>query len=84
MAWRNPWYDDSEPEVNPFIEKLIGKGFHYNDEEDLWERTWMVATQSSGAETSKEVYKQRDDEWSVVMYGNEGDVFFEHKIDGTK
>ena len=84
MAWRNPWYDDGEPEVDPFIEKLIEKGFHYNDDSDWWERTWMVATKSSGAETSKEVYMQRDDEWSVVMYGNDGDVFFEHKIDGTK
>jgi len=84
MAWRNPWYDDSKSEVDPFIEGLKEKGCHYNEDEDCWERVWIVATKN-GVERSREVYKKvSDDGWNVVMYGNEGDVFFEHKIDGTK
>ena len=38
MAWRNPWYNDKEPEVD-LSEKmqydtLKEKGFHYNEDED--------------------------------------------------
>ncbi len=72
-----------EPEPDSFIEELVEKGCHYNKEEDWYERTWLVATKS-GAETSKEVYVKNDEGWKVVMYGNTGDVFFEHKVDGTK
>mgnify|MGYP003318710010 CR=1 len=79
MAWRNPWYNDIEPEVDPFIEGLKEKGFHYNEDEDQWERIWVVATRD-GSERSKEVYKQHDDNWRVIMYGNTGEVFFEHPV----
>ena len=34
MAWRNPWYVDTVPEVDPFIEGLKEKGCHYNEDED--------------------------------------------------
>jgi len=63
--------------------KLLKKGFHFNVEKDWYERTWLVATQD-GAETSKEVYHKRGDHWKVIMYGNEGDVFFEHEVNGVK
>jgi len=63
--------------------KLLKKGFHFNVEKDWYERTWLVATQD-GAETSKEVYQKRGDHWKVIMYGNEGDVFFEHEVNGVK
>ena len=79
MAWRNPWYDNKEPELDPFIEGLKEKGCHYNEDEDCWERVWVVATKN-GVERSREVYKKTNDEWNVIMYGNEGDVFFEHKV----
>ena len=79
MAWRSIWYDDTKPKVDPFVEGLIEKGCHYNEEEDCWERVWVVATKN-GVERSREVYKQSEDEWRVIMYGNEGDVFFEHKV----
>ena len=72
-----------EPEPDSFIEELVEKGCHYNEEEDWYERTWLVATKS-GAETSKEVYVKNDEGWKVVMYGNTGDVFFEHKVNGTE
>ena len=73
--------NDEQPDT--FIEDLKEKGCHYNEEEGWWERTWLVATKS-GAETSKEVYVKDDDGWRVVMYGNTGDVFFEHKVNGTE
>ena len=71
------------PEPDSFIEELVEKGCHYNEEEDWYERTWLVATKT-GAETSKEVYVKNDEGWKVVMYGNTGDVFFEHKVNGTE
>ena len=66
MAWRNPWYNDKEPEES-FVDKmqidtLKEKGFHYNEEEDQWERIWVVATRD-GSERSKEVYKKEGDDW---------------------
>ena len=66
-------------EDDPKIEELLEKGFHYNKEEDKWERTWLVATKT-GAETSKEVWTNDDGGWRVAMYGNEGEVFFEYKV----
>ena len=83
MAWRNPWYNDKEPEES-FVDKmqidtLKEKGFHYNEGEDQWERIWVVATRD-GSERSKEVYKKEGDDWRVIMYGNTGAVFFEHGV----
>ncbi len=83
MAWRNPWYNDKEPEES-FVDKmqidtLKEKGFHYNEGEDQWERIWVVATRD-GSERSKEVYKKEGDDWRVIMYGNTGEVFFEHGV----
>ena len=48
-------------------------------EEDQWERVWVVATRD-GSERSKEVYKQGESGWRVIMYGNTGEVFFEHPV----
>ena len=83
MAWRNPWYNDKEPEVDLFdkmqIDTLKERGFHYNEKEEQWERIWVVATRD-GSERSKEVYKQEGDNWRVIMYGNTGEVFFEHSV----
>ncbi len=66
-------------ELDPFIEGLQDKGFHYNEEDKLWERVWVVATKN-GSERSKEVYEKKHGEWSVMMYGNEGDLFFKHPV----
>ena len=70
-------------EDDPFIDNLKEKGFHYNDDENRWERTWLVATKT-GAESSKEVYIKEDNNWKVVMYGNDGDIFFEHTVNPTE
>ncbi len=80
MAWRSIWYDDTKPEPDAFIEGLKEKGCHYNEDEECWERVWVVATRN-GSERSREVYKKDDEgKWKVVMYGNTGEVFFEHPV----
>tara|TARA_B100000287_G_scaffold374972_1_gene375126 strand:- start:67 stop:318 length:252 start_codon:yes stop_codon:yes gene_type:complete len=79
MAWRYPWYDVVESEVDPFIERLKDKGFHYSEEDKVWERVWVVATKN-GSERSKEVYKKEGNDWRVIMYGDNGEVFFEHPV----
>ena len=66
-------------EDDPKIEELLEKGFHFNKEEDKWERTWLLATKT-GAETSKEVWTNDDGGWRVAMYGDNGEVFFEYKV----
>lgn len=71
---------DGDP-LDALAFKLIDKGFHFNVENDWYERTWLVATKD-GAETSKEVYKKKGDGWKVTMYGNEGEVFFEQEVNG--
>ena len=65
------------------IDTLKEKGFHYNSELEQWERVWTVATLDS-AERSKEVYKKEGDKWRVIMYGNTGEVFFEHGVEPEK
>tara|TARA_B100000287_G_scaffold216093_1_gene203880 strand:- start:8354 stop:8659 length:306 start_codon:yes stop_codon:yes gene_type:complete len=59
--------------------ELMDRGFHFNVEEDWWERTWMVATKT-GCETSKEVYKKQSDHWKTMMFGNTGALFYESTI----
>ena len=68
-----------EEEVDCLVFRLIDKGFHFNVEEDWYERTWTVATKT-GAETSKEVYQKKGEHWKVIMFGDQGDVFFEKTI----
>tara|TARA_B100001113_G_C20901775_1_gene531695 strand:- start:298 stop:597 length:300 start_codon:yes stop_codon:yes gene_type:complete len=69
--------------LDALVFKLIDKGFHFNVENDWYERTWVVATKD-GAETSKEVYKRKGDGWKVIMYGNEGEIFFKQEVNGIK
>ncbi len=81
--WQRFFLREEEPEESLVdkmqIDTLKEKGFHYNEEEDQWERVWVVATRD-GAERSKEVYKKEGDNWRVIMYGNTGEVFFEHPV----
>tara|TARA_B100000427_G_scaffold236349_1_gene199257 strand:- start:434 stop:730 length:297 start_codon:yes stop_codon:yes gene_type:complete len=82
--WKAPKKDEVVCEVDGedvdcLTFKLIDKGFHFNVEKDWYERTWVVATKD-GAETSKEVYQKKGDHWKVIMFGDQGDVFFEKTI----
>ena len=92
MAWWNDWLRGfnttgdadvtcavDEDEVDCRLFELEDKGFHYNKDEEQWERTWLVATKT-GAETSKEVWTNGDGGWRVAMYGENGEVFFEYKV----
>tara|TARA_B100000287_G_scaffold363193_1_gene356838 strand:+ start:427 stop:708 length:282 start_codon:yes stop_codon:yes gene_type:complete len=67
-----------EEEVDCRVFQLEEKGFHYNKEENWWERTWTVATKT-GCERSKEVYKQDDEGWVTLMYGNDNELFYEQR-----
>ena len=82
--WKAPKEDEVVCEVDGedvdcLVFKLIEKGFHFNVEEDWYERTWAVPTKT-GAETSKEVYQKKGEQWKVIMFGDQGDVFFEKTI----
>tara|TARA_B100001250_G_C19618764_1_gene708393 strand:+ start:273 stop:572 length:300 start_codon:yes stop_codon:yes gene_type:complete len=83
--WRHPEPEvitqkiDEVENIDSIIFKLQEKGFHFNVKEDWYERTWVVATKD-GAETSKEVYQRKGEHWKVVMFGDNGDVFFEKTI----
>ena len=87
----NEWWNSPKPpepvkekideveDIDIITFKLQEKGFHFNVEKDWYERTWVVATKD-GAETSKEVYQRKGEHWKVVMFGDNGDVFFEKTI----
>jgi len=77
--------DNKDPELiaeRRFLDLLRVKGFNYCEHNSSWQRVWVVATQK-GSERSREVYKKVNGKWKVVMYGNEGDVFFEHEVDSA-
>ncbi len=76
-GWNEPATKAEEPD--PKIAELEEKGFHFNKEDNQWERTWLVATKT-GAETSKEIWTNGDGGWRVAMYGDDGEVFFEYKV----
>ena len=84
MAWWNSWMkgvNDLDIEKEPtFTEKLEGKGFHYNETQGWWQRTWTTPL-PEGVESCLEVYKKNeDDTWDAIMYGSSGDIFYEHNI----
>tara|TARA_B100000287_G_scaffold151041_1_gene142888 strand:+ start:202 stop:594 length:393 start_codon:yes stop_codon:yes gene_type:complete len=72
--------DPQVVEEMKFLDLLREKGCVYNDGHNSWERNWVVATWN-GSERSSEVYTKNGGKWKVTMYGNDGDVFFEHEID---
>ena len=92
------WFGSSDPKWDPdqvqcsvdedpvdcFTFQLEEKGFHYDETEEWWERTWYAKTKA-GEETSKEVYKQEypSGKWVSKMYGEDGQLFFEQTV-GTR
>ena len=85
MAWWNEWLKgfnnlDVEEKEPSFTDNLVQKGFRYNETHNWWQRTWTTQT-LTGVESCLEVYKKNEeDEWVSIMYGNEGDMFYEEKI----
>ena len=61
---------------------LRERGFRFNSEKDWYERTWSVKTRR-GKETSLEVYKKVGDDWKSMMFGDDGELFFEYTV-GTR
>ncbi len=74
---------DGNP-VECFTFTLEEKGFAYNEEKERWERTWTAPTKE-GSETALEVYKLEGSQWTSLMYGNNGELFYEYPkpVDGT-
>ena len=65
-----------------FVDSLAAKGFVYQEDNGWWQRTWIAQTRDFGEESCLEVYKHdvETDEWSSIMYGSEGELFFEEKL----
>tara|TARA_Y100001938_G_C7871187_1_gene320363 strand:- start:232 stop:438 length:207 start_codon:yes stop_codon:yes gene_type:complete len=60
------------------------KGFFYKEDHKWWQRIWRTHT-PEGEERCLEVFKEDDTgQWTSIMYGNDGGIFYEHKINGIK
>ena len=72
-----------EPEVS-FVEKLELKGFKFNEEQKWYQRTWTTPL-PVGIASCLEVYREDPEgEWTAIMYGGDGGIFYEHKVNGTE
>ena len=72
-----------EPEVS-FVEKLELKGFKFNEEQKWYQRTWTTPL-PVGIASSLEVSREDPEgEWTAIMYGGDGGIFYEHKVNGTE
>ena len=71
---------NKKEEQDPFIPKLESKGYTYDSEKEWWVRTWTTNTGTPIQESCLEVYQKKDDEWKVLMIGNEGDLFYEEPV----
>ena len=67
-------------EEDPLIPKLKERGYTYDGEKEWWVRTWTTNTGTPIQESCLEVYQKKDDEWKVLMIGNEGDLFYEEPV----
>ena len=62
------------------INSLPRRGFIFNQNNNRWSRTWTAKTRD-GEERTLEVYeKQEDGKWVSLMYGNEGDIYYQHTL----
>ena len=64
-------------EEDPLISQLKERGYTYDGEKEWGVRTWTTNTGTPIQESCLEVYQKKDDEWKVLMIGNEGDLFYE-------
>ena len=66
-----------------FTEKLELKGFKFNEEQKWYQRTWTTPL-PVGIASCLEVYREDPEgEWTAIMYGGDGGIFYEHKVSGT-
>ncbi len=72
-----------DEEVDCFEDSLEARGFVFDEDKDRWFRIWSTKT-PTGEEICLEVYKQVDGEWKSMMFGNDGDLFYEEDVNGTK
>ncbi len=80
--WQNFFYGSSEEEkVDPLIAEFEEDGFSYNEVDDRWQRVWSTTTKA-GRKTVLEVRKKVEDEWKYIVCDDNGDVFYEGKLNG--
>ena len=62
------------------INSLPRRGFIFNQNNNRWSRTWTAKTRD-GEERSLEVYEKKEDgEWISLMYGNEGNIYYQNSL----
>ena len=63
-----------------FTKSLERRGFTFNSNNNRWSRTWTAMTRD-GEERTLEVYEKKEDgEWISLMYGNEGDIYYQNSL----
>ena len=82
MRWWKEWIDSFNNVVelpDPLITELNSKGYSYDEEKEWWVRVWSTDT-PEGKEEVLEVYKKEDDKWRQMMYGKDGELFYESEV----
>ena len=77
-----PWWERllvKKEEPDPLIAKLESKGYVFNEDKEWWQRIWTTDT-PAGQEKVIEVYRKKEGEWTSIMYGNNGDIFYEEPV----
>ena len=63
-----------------FTKSLERRGFTFNSNNNRWSRTWTAKTRD-GEERTLEVYEKKEDgEWISLMYGNEGNIYYQNSL----
>ena len=63
-----------------FVNSLERRGFTFNSNNNRWSRTWTAKTRD-GEERTLEVYEKKEDgEWISLMYGNEGNIYYQNSL----
>ena len=82
MRWWKEWIDSFKNVVelpDPLITELRSKGYSYDEEKEWWVRVWST-DKPEGKEEVLEVYKKEDDKWRQMMYGKDGELFYESEV----
>ena len=82
MRWWKEWIDSFNNVVelpDPLITELHSKGYSDEEEKEWWVRVWSTDT-PEGKDEVLEVYKKEDDKWRQMMYGKDGELFYESEV----